>query len=661
MNHPLETARVDATRVRLTFDLPGRSVFGTGERFDAVDRSGGRTAFQTVDQFTGQGASTYLPVPFFLTECGQGAWIETTCAMQAEIRLADSSDRCTVVATVEVGPDGTTPAVHFYEGTPAESLAAFVRDTGAPVLPPKWSLGVWMSANRWNSQEIVEREVARALDARYPATVVVIEAWSDESTFHEWNPGVWPDPAAMTRSLHAQGMRLVLWQIPVLKQLDAEHPDARCERENAYAAAHGYAVLAADGQPFRLPADRWFARSMLFDFTNPDASAWWFEKRRHLLDLGVDGFKTDGGEMVYDPESRFSDGSRGYAMRNRYPALYTKRYADFVGPDRILFSRAGTTGAQTSPMHWAGDQLSTFAEFRSALRAGLSAGLSGVLFWTFDVAGFTGPLPSPDLYRRGTQAAAYTAALQWHSDMPRGQYGATLSDAEKINDRSPWNLAETTGDPSLLVHCVAQAHWRMNLLPHVYNEALASVERGLPLMRHLMLDFPDDPVCLGLEDQFLLGGLLVAPVLEEGATGRSVHLPAGRWTDLWSGEERDGGRHIDAACGVEKIPVFLRNGCALPLNLDATLIFASDVGNRVDAYDHLTFVLAGETGRCDFRDDLGNGFCLDWKGGAVTLAATTGEAPPTLCLLSRHALSGPGVAPLPAPGDGVYRAYRLVR
>jgi len=516
-----------------------------------------------------------------------------------------------------------------------------------------------MSANRWNSQEIVETEVARARDAGYPATVVVIEAWSDESTFHEWNPGVWPDPAGMTDALHQEGLHLVLWQIPILKKLDAEHPDARCEEENAFAAERGYVVRTADGEPFRIPSDRWFARSMLLDFTNPEAAAWWFDKRRHLLELGVDGFKTDGGEMVYDPDARFFDGSRGTTMRNRYPALYTKRYADFIGPDRILFSRAGSTGAQTSPMHWAGDQLSTFEEFRSALRAGLSAGLSGVLFWTFDVAGFTGPLPSADLYRRGTQAAVYTSALQWHSDMPRGQYGATLSDAEKINDRSPWNMAEATGDPGLLEVGVTQARWRMNLMPHVYNEASVSLEQRLPLMRHLMLDDPDDAACLGIEDQFRFGSLLVAPILEENATGRSVYLPTGIWTDLWTGEKLEGGRRIDADSGRERIPVYLRDGSALPLNLDGTLAFGSDVGNRLDTYDHLTFVLGGASGTCGFRDDLGNGFRLDWAGGTVRIRATTGAVPPTLFLLSRQPLSGVGISTVAVVQGPPYRAYRL--
>jgi alpha-D-xyloside xylohydrolase len=660
MNQTLHMEHIDDGHVRLSFELEGRAVFGTGERFDAVDRTGLKTGFQTLDHFTTQGETTYLPIPFLLTDAGQGAHIMSTLPMQVSVTADAKSGLCTVVADVDVGPGGAAPMVRFYEGTPSEVLSAFVHDTGAPVLPPKWSLGVWISANRWNTQHEVENQVLRAEQEGYPASVVVIEAWSDESTFHEWNPGVWPDPAGMTDRIHEAGMRLVLWQIPVLKHLDTEHPDPRCEEENLFAAEHGFAVQAADGTPFRIPQDRWFSRSMLLDFTNPTAVDWWFDKRRHLLDLGVDGFKTDGGEMVYDPDARFFDGRRGGEMRNAYPALYTKRYADFIGPDRILFSRAGSTGAQTSPIHWAGDQLSTYDEFRSALRAGLSAGLSGVLFWTFDVAGFTGPLPTADLYRRGTQAAVYTSALQWHSDMPRGQYGATLSDADKTNDRSPWNMAAVTGDPGLLTHTVQQAHWRMNLMPHAYNEAIRSVESGLPLMRHLVLDFPEDRECHAIDDQFLFGSLLVAPVLEENVRERTVYLPQGTWLDLWSGEEREGGHRFVSHCGSDRIPVYLREGTALPLNLDATFRFGSDVGNRMDAYDRLTFLLAGNRGSHAFRDDLGNAFTLVWADGRISVSpASAGRVPKSLYFLSVRPISGDRVSRLPDPPMEPYKACRL--
>jgi alpha-D-xyloside xylohydrolase len=244
--------------------------------------------------------------------------------------------------------------------------------------------------------------------------------------------------------------------------------------------------------------------------------------------------------------------------------------------------------------------------------------------------------------------------------MPRGQYGATLSDSDKTNDRSPWNMAAVTGDPDLLDMGVREARWRMNLLPHAYNEAIHSVESGLPLMRHLLLDYPDDKECLGIEDQFLFGSLLVAPVLEENVRGRSVYLPQGSWLDLWSGEEREGGHRFVSHCGPDRIPVYLRDGTALPLNLDATFRFGSDVGNRMDAYDRLTFLLAGVRGSHTFRDDLGNAFCLSWAEGRISVSATAGgRIPKSLYFLSVRPLAADRVTRLPDPPIEPYKACRL--
>ncbi len=675
--------------IRLSFRLPGQIVYGMGERYDEVDRNGLVTQFLATDHFTCQDRETYLPVPFVMTDAGMGAFIDSTVpmtlsAMPVGIEPANdlpsnavphsspafaSEPFVELLVLLPTLGSRDVPPVRFYQGTPAEMLAAFVRDTGGAILPPKWSLGIWMSANRWNTQAIVEEQLEMARQAGYPVSVAVIEAWSDESTFHEWNPNPpasapahsgnpWPSPAAMIHAFHADNIKLVLWQIPVLKKLGDGHVDAAHEAERQEAIREGFVVRNPDGSPFRIPEGKWFGGSMLPDFTNPAAGRWWFEKRRHLLEAGIDGFKTDGGEMVYDPETIFHDGSRGLEMRNRYPALYTQSYSEFAGPERVLFSRAGTTGSWRSPMHWAGDQLSTWEEFRSVMRAGLSAGLSGLLFWTFDIAGFTGPLPTADLYRRATQTAVYISAMQWHSDMPSGQYGGSTAPVTQNNDRSPWNIAAHTGDSTLMADCLWQANWRMNLMPHVWKEAQRSVSEGLPLMRHLVLEYPSDPVCRLIEDQFLLGSLLVAPVLEANRRSRTVYLPEGDWMDLWTGLELHGARSISNRCGPDAIPVFLRNGDALPLNLGDSLLFGSSVGNRTDTVDHLTFVLAGETGETSHEDDSGNRIKVAWRNGSLSLQLENGTWPANLHFLSNRSLDGEGLTALGQLQESPYYAHR---
>src|SRR5699024_4143290 len=147
-------------------------------------------------------------------------------------------------------------------------------------------------------------------------------------------------------------------------------------------------------------------------------------------ELGVDGFKTDGGEFIYRDDVRFADGSSGRAGKNRYAQQYTAAYTRHLAPEQALFSRAGYAGQHTTPIHWAGDQQSQYSELASALRAGLSAALTGIPFWSFDIGGFAGPLPSLDLYRRATQLACFVPVMQWHSEPDGGQFRELMPGGE---------------------------------------------------------------------------------------------------------------------------------------------------------------------------------------------------------------------------------------
>ena len=175
----------------------------------------------------------------------------------------------------------------------------------------------------------------------------------------------------MIEELHQEGIKLVLWQIPVLKKLDDGQWSDQHEIDCQYAIDQELVVKNNDNSPYRITKN-WFAGSLLPDFENSQTREWWFSKRRHLLDMGVDGFKTDGGEFIYDLETKFYSGSNGKSIRNYYPAQYESAYTEFIGKDRILFSRAGYLGSQMTPMHWAGDQFSKFSELKAILNAGIS-------------------------------------------------------------------------------------------------------------------------------------------------------------------------------------------------------------------------------------------------------------------------------------------------
>ncbi len=604
--------RFEGGRAVLSYDCAATIAYGMGERFDGVDRIGKTTESTIIEKFTHQGENTYFPLPFFFCNDGHGVFVESDAA------AVFSLSRGHVEITL---PEGDCD-VHFFFGSPREMLSQFVTMTGEPVLPPDWAFGTWVSANRWTSQADVEEQLDKIASSGYPATTLVIEAWSDEATFYLWNGAEyalkdggdsfaeselhfqepWPNPSAMIHRMHDLGIRLVLWQIPALKQLEAGEYCPQHDRDDAYALEQGYVVLNADGSPYRIPR-QWFIGAHVPDFSVPELCSWWMEKRRYLLEMGVDGFKTDGGEFMHDLTTRFHNGQSGVTMRNRYVVDYESAYTKAIGANRTLFSRAGYLGAQRCPIHWAGDQASSFEEMRSALGAGLSLGLSGVPFWSFDIGGFAGPLPGAELYLRSTAMATFVPVMQWHSEPLGGQFGGF--DTGMVNDRSPWNIALHADDESVERVAIFYARLRMNLLPELLRQAKISVDQHVPMMRHLVLDYPDDRIAQQCHDAFLLGDLLVAPVLEEGATGREIYLPKGLWYSLLTRETLVGGRTVFVSAGRDEIPVFLRTPGAVILNLPADLLLGGDVGNCVDRLNTAVLAISG-TPDLDYEDQFGS-------------------------------------------------------
>lgn len=604
--------RAEDARSVLSYDCGATVAYGMGERFDGVDRMGKTTETTIIEKFTHQGENTYFPLPFFFCNDGHGVFVQSDAA--AMFTLSAGHVEITL-------PQGDCD-VFFLYGAPREMIAQFVAMTGEPVLPPDWAFGPWVSANRWKSQRDVEEQLDKIESSGYPATVLVIEAWSDEATFYLWNGAEydgksggeafsasdlrfgepWPDPQKMIDRMHRMGIRLVLWQIPALKQLEEGEVCPQHDRDDAYALEQEFVVLNADATPYRIPR-QWFIGAHVPDFTVPELCSWWMEKRKYLLEMGVDGFKTDGGEFMHDLSVRFHNGQSGVTMRNRYVADYEKAYTRAIGKERTLFSRAGYLGAQTTPIHWAGDQVSTFEEMRAVLGAGLSLGLSGVPFWSFDIGGFAGPLPSAELYLRSTAMATFVPVMQWHSEPLGGQFGGF--DTGLVNDRSPWNIALHANDERVERVARFYARLRMNLLPELLRQAKNSVKTRLPMMRHLVLDYPSDAQAQQCHDAFMLGDLLIAPVLHEGATGRDVYLPDGQWYSFLTREMLTGGQTVFIAADRDEIPVFLRTPGAIALNLPETLLLGGDVGNSVKQLNTPVLAISGNVD-LDYSDAFGN-------------------------------------------------------
>lgn len=653
----------------LRFKSTARNYYGFGERYDRLNQKGTVRKTCVYNPYLNQTEETYIPVPFFLTEKGYGLFLNT--AQYTSFDLGGQLDDLLEIQG-KTNRKQDYLEINLFFGEPKQILKEFLEITGTPALPPKWSFGPWISSNSWNTQREVIEQVEKLKALEIPATVLVVEAWSDEATFYLINdaqydlkPGVeafsyaelrfspdskWPDFKGMIDYIHANNLKFILWQIPVLKYMGNEE-NAQHERDIEYAISQGYCVKNKDGTPYRI-TDGWFGQSLLLDFTNPEARAWWFNKRKYLLeDLKVDGFKTDGGEFIFDDQLQFSDGSAGDEMRNLYPVKYIEAYHEFAGKDRITFSRAGFTGGQKYPLYWGGDQTSSFRTLKSLLIAGLSLNISGNPFWGWDLAGFSGDIPTPELYIRSVEMATFCPVMQFHSES-RG--------AENW-DRSPWNMQARTGDERIIDLFRFYANLRMNLLPYIYNEAIYISAHGEPLMRPLVYDYPDDPRVYNIEDQYLFGrNLLIAPVVVEGARQRKIYLPRGKWTDFWTGTVYPGESYINYRCDLGKIPVLLKDQSVLPLNLGADFQLGGPIGNRVDRYENLCFLLTGEkTERYRFIDDLGNEIFIAAEGGTVELKASGNLT--CVYLLARQQLAAPAdlIGKLPGRDDLLLYKWKL--
>lgn len=594
--HAIEwlTDGITRRRVRIAFECAtDEAFFGLGERFNALNQRGNVMDIRVYEQYKNQDKRTYFPIPFLISSAGYALWVQSSRWMQFDLAATDAH---TWTLEADLGADEQLGLQWYTHANPLENIAAFSRQTGKADLPPLWTFGLWMSGNEWNTQARVIQEVQTSLDHDIPPAVMVIEAWSDETTFYIWNDaqytpksgdsaprysdftfppdGKWTDPKGMVDWLHARGVRVLLWQIPALKKLEGEHPQHSAD--HAHFVAHGYGVQEPDGtlhkiQPF------WFRGGYVWDPTHADGREWWLNKRAYLLEeVGIDGFKTDGGEHIWGAQLRFGDGRAGDEHWNEYPLHYTEAYYQFVKrtrEDGVLFSRAGFTGSQRAPLHWAGDENSTWDAFRHSILAGLSAGISGIPFWGWDLGGFSGETPTAELYLRGAAMAALCPVMQYHSE---------FNQHRENRDRTPWNIQARTNDARVIPLFRRFVNLRHNLLPYIWQEAQHSAATGEPMMRAARLW----DAHAGDYDYFFGRDLFVSPVTQEGATAWQVRLPAGEWVDLWTGTAYSGGQSHMFDVPLETIPVFVRRGAVLPVNLPDGGTFGDAVPFSADATTH---------------------------------------------------------------------------
>jgi alpha-D-xyloside xylohydrolase len=520
----------------------GANVYGFGERFTPFVKNG-----QAVDTWNQDGGTAseqaYKSLPFFLTDAGYGVFVDSPGRVSFEVASE-------VVSAVQFSvPGQRLDYLVVYGPTPAEILRKYTALTGRPALPPRWSFGLWLSTSFLTDyDEPTVMGLADGMAERdIPLSVLHFDCywmkplqWCD----FEWDRDAFPEPEAMLARLGERGLRRSVWINPYIGQRSPLFHEA----ERA-----GYLVRRPDGRVWQW--DMWVAGMGLVDFTNPAAREWFAGKVRAVLDSGVDAVKTDFGERI-PTDVVWSDGSDPERMHNYYSYLYNRTVFEAVEAHRgeaVLFARSATVGGQRFPVHWGGDCESTYVSMAESLRGGLSLGLGGFGFWSHDIGGFEGTPPAA-LFKRWVAFGLMSSHSRLHGSS---------------SHRVPWAFGDEAVDVTR-----AFARLKNSLMPYLWAAAVQAHREGIPVMRAMLLEFPEDRTCACLDRQYMLGpDLLVAPVFSDDGQV-DVYVPAGEWTSWWDGSTVSGPGWVRQRHGFDSLPLLVRPGAVIA------------VGSRTDRPDY---------------------------------------------------------------------------
>ena len=588
--------------------LPDERLVGLGERFDGVNQRGRLVDVWAEDRrVAGYGSSTYAPIPLLLSSRGHGFALERFERSRFDLaatrpdRWSWEQEAATASIVVTYGP-----ALKDLVRRNAELV-------GLPPLPPPWLFGVWKTSVGGQSEVIAEMQ--RLRDLKVPVSAVfafdAVDAeanigWADV-TFAGRHAGPYADPRAFTDTLHKLG----------LKVLNYFTTDFHADRPNYQEpASHGFLVKRPDGRVYLHPA---FHVAWL-DYSDPDAVLWWSASWRRALEvLGYDGGMLDLGELI-PADAVLADGSSGLQSHNRYPLLYAQSAwtaAAMSRPDGeyALLLRSAAAGAQRfQSAQWNGDAVMRWEGpdgLQSMVPAALSFGLCGFAYWHAEVAGYVQADLDQDrereLWLRWLQLATWTSLLRDH-----------LGD----HQRSPIDVWLDQGTLDAFRRA-ARVH--ASLIPYLYSVAVEASRTGLPLMRYLALEVPEDPRAWQEEQSYFLGpSFLVAPVVEPGATTRTVYLPAGEWVDYWRGTMYAGRQEVTVPAPLDGSgpPVFARAGALIPLAPEHDSLVAAEAADvRTWSGDLVVRVMpSGSAGVSDASFTLYDGTRLRWTGDQLEIS-----------------------------------------
>ncbi|MCT0020810.1 alpha-xylosidase [Weissella cibaria] len=517
--------------------LPGTNVYGFGERFGAFVKNG--QSIDTINMDGGTGSEqSYKSIPFYMTgKAGvyYGVFVNESQPTSFEVGSE-------VVDRVSFSTRGESLEYYVIAGdSPKAVISKYNKLTGGSALPPEWTFGLWLSTSFTTdySEETVMSFIDGMFERDIPVSVFHFDCfWMKgfEWSNMEWDKEQFPDPVGLLQRLHDKGLKVCVWINPYISQ---KSPLFKIGKEK------GYFIKHTDGSVWQW--DLWQPGNAVVDFTNPEARAWYQGLLKNLLDMGVDCFKTDFGERIPMHDAVFFNGGNPEGEHNYYTHRYNEAVFELLQQEKdeeeaVVFARSGTVGGQQYPVHWGGDNLSQFHSMADSLRGGLSLMSSGYTFWSHDIGGFE-ENASTSIYKRWTQFGLLSSHSRYHGN---------------IEYRVPWLFDEEAVDVTRKF-----TQLKLDMMPYIYGQAKESVEAGIPLMRPMYLEFPEDQNTATLDRQYMLGSdVLVAPVMtEEGDV--DYYLPAGKWEHILDGrvvEVTENGRWMTENYDFMSLPLWRKIG-----------------------------------------------------------------------------------------------------
>ncbi|WP_059105675.1 alpha-xylosidase [Shouchella shacheensis] len=558
-------------REQLSIDV-GEWIYGLGERFTSFVKNGQSVEVWNEDGGTGS-EQAYKNIPFYVSNKVYGVFVNHPERVSFEI----GSEK---VSKAQFSVSGEELDYYIVAGdTLKDVLANYTALTGKPPLLPKWSFGLWLSTSFLTSydEETVNRFIDGMVERDLPMDVFHFDClWMKEFEWcnFEWDERMFPDPKGMLARLKEKGLKICVWINPYIGQKSTLFAEAK---------EKGFLIKRADGSVWQW--DKWQPGLGVVDFTNETARQWYTEKLETLIDMGVDSFKTDFGERI-PTDVVYEDGSNPLKMHNYYTHLYNETVYDLLEKrlgknEAVLFARSATVGGQQFPVHWGGDSFSNYTSMAETLRGGLSLGLAGFGYWSHDIGGFeTGS--SPDLYKRWTQFGLLSSHSRYHGS---GDY------------KVPWLYDEEA------VKITRQfTKLKIKLMPYLYSSSVETTDKGLPMMRPMMLEFPEDETCHVLDRQYMLGEkLLVAPVFNKEGTVR-YYVPKGTWTNMLTNEKVEGEKWHTETHDYTTLPLLVKENTVLAVGgTDST----SDYEYTENVTFHLFEIPDGQKQECLIHDQTG--------------------------------------------------------